>query len=114
VTGAWPLPDPVKFSGSRGPRQRTQGWRPALWLMAAMLAVVLTGVVLSLPRTLGKAKSSRSFRELFAKTRPINRLAAARIFMAPTSFRSRCQFTAGDTCDRLATILTIWSGNDDG
>jgi predicted MFS family arabinose efflux permease len=57
------------------------GFRPALWLMAVMLAVVLTGVTLSLPRTLGKAKGSKSFRELFAKTRSINLLAAARIFM---------------------------------
>jgi len=57
------------------------GFSPALWLMAAMLAVPLVGVTLSLPRTLGKAKSSKSFRELFAKTRAINVLAAARIFM---------------------------------
>jgi predicted MFS family arabinose efflux permease len=57
------------------------GFRSALWLMTATLAIVLTGVVLSLPRTLGKARSSKSFRELFAKTRPINLLAAARIFM---------------------------------
>ena len=57
------------------------GFGPALWLMAAMLAVPLVGVTLSLPKTLGKAKSSKSFRELFAKTRPINLLAAARIFM---------------------------------
>jgi hypothetical protein len=57
------------------------GFRPALWLMAAMLAVVLAGVVLSLLRALGKAKSSRSFRELFAKTRAINLMAAARVFM---------------------------------
>lgn len=57
------------------------GFRQALWLMAAMLAVVLAGVLWSLPRTLGKAQSSKSFRELFAKTRAINLLAAARIFM---------------------------------
>jgi hypothetical protein len=57
------------------------GFGPALWLMAAMLAMPLVGVTLSLPKTLGKAKSSKSFRELFAKTRPINLLAAARIFM---------------------------------
>jgi len=57
------------------------GFRPALWLMAGMLAVVLMSVMLSLPRTLGKAKSSKSFRELFAKTRAINLMAAARIFM---------------------------------
>jgi len=57
------------------------GFRPALWLMAGMLAVVLVCVMLSLPRTLGKAKSSKSFGELFAKTRAINLMAAARIFM---------------------------------
>ena len=57
------------------------GFRPALWLMAGMLAVVLVSVMLSLPRTLGKAKSSKSFGELFAKTRAINLMAAARIFM---------------------------------
>ncbi len=57
------------------------GFRPALWLMAAMLACVLVGVVFSLPRTLGKAKASKSFRELFAKTRAINLMAAARIFL---------------------------------
>jgi len=57
------------------------GFRPALWLMAGMLAVVLVSVMLSLPRTLGKAKSSKSFGELFAKTRAINLMAAARVFM---------------------------------
>jgi predicted MFS family arabinose efflux permease len=59
----------------------TIGFRGALWLMAAVLACVLAGVAVSLPRTLGKAKASKSFRELFAKTRAINLMAAARIFM---------------------------------
>jgi len=57
------------------------GFRPALWLMAGMLAIVLVSVMLSLPRTLGKAKASKSFHELFAKSRAINLIAAARIFM---------------------------------
>ncbi len=57
------------------------GFRAALWLMAAILAGVLVLVAVSLPRTLGKAKASRSFRELFAKTRAINLMAAARIFL---------------------------------
>jgi len=57
------------------------GFKPALWLMAAMLAAVLTGVLMSLPRELGKAKASKSFGELFAKSRAINLLAAARIFL---------------------------------
>jgi len=57
------------------------GFRGALWMMAGLLVLVLVGVALSLPRTLGKAKASKSFRELFAKTRSINLLAGARIFM---------------------------------
>ena len=57
------------------------GFRPALWLMAAMLVLVLAGVLTSLPRQLGKAKSSKSFKELFAKTRAINLMAVARVFM---------------------------------
>ena len=57
------------------------GFRGALWLMVALLAFVLAGVAMSLPRTLGKAKASKSFRELFAKSRSINLMAAARIFM---------------------------------
>jgi predicted MFS family arabinose efflux permease len=59
----------------------TVGFRGALWLMAAALALVLAGVAMSLPRTLGKAKASKSFRELFAKTRSINLMAAARVFL---------------------------------
>ena len=46
------------------------GFRPALWLMAAMLAIVLVGVMLSLPRTLGKAKSSKSFRDCSPRPAP--------------------------------------------
>jgi predicted MFS family arabinose efflux permease len=57
------------------------GFRSALWLMAGMLVIVLIAVLFALPRELGKAKSSKSFRELFAKTRAINLMAAARIFL---------------------------------
>jgi len=57
------------------------GFRGALWLMAGLLAVVLLGVALSLPRELGMAKASKSFGELFAKTRAINLMAAARVFL---------------------------------
>ena len=55
------------------------GFAASLWLMAAMLAVVLGGVLLSLPPMMGKAKASRSARELFAKSPGINQLALARI-----------------------------------
>jgi hypothetical protein len=57
------------------------GFRGALWLMAAALTAVLLGIAFSLPCTLGKAKASKSFRELFAKTRSINLIAAARVFL---------------------------------
>jgi MFS family permease len=57
------------------------GFNPALWLMAAMLGTVLVGVVLSLPTELGKAKASKSFGELFAKTRAVNVISAARVFL---------------------------------
>lgn len=60
---------------------QTLGFRDALWAMAALLAVVLAGVLLSLPRSLGQAKASKSFKELFAKAPAINLLAAARVFL---------------------------------
>ncbi|MEI7598493.1 MAG: organoarsenical effux MFS transporter ArsJ [Aestuariivirga sp.] len=57
------------------------GFRYSLWLMALMLALVLVGVVRSLPPMMGKSKASSSARELFGKSRAINLLAAARIFL---------------------------------
>jgi predicted MFS family arabinose efflux permease len=57
------------------------GFRPALWLMAGLLAVILVAGLVLLPRELGKAKSSKSMKELFGKSRGVNLLAAARIFM---------------------------------
>ncbi len=57
------------------------GFRGALWLMAVALAAVLAGVVLSLPPLMGRAKASRSARELFAKSRGVNLLATARVFL---------------------------------
>lgn len=55
------------------------GFAVSLWFMAALLAVILSGVLLSLPPMMGKAKASRSARELFAKSPGINQLALARI-----------------------------------
>ena len=57
------------------------GFKMALWLMAALLAVIFVAGMVLLPRQLGKAKSSKSVRELFAKSRGINLLAAARVFL---------------------------------
>jgi MFS family permease len=57
------------------------GFRYALWSMAALLAVVLVGVLAFVPPLMGKAKASKSARELFAKNRGINALAAARVML---------------------------------
>ncbi len=57
------------------------GFQGALWAMAAVLACVLAGVAVSLPRELGKAKASKSFKELFSKSRAINLMACARLFL---------------------------------
>ena len=58
---------------------QTLGFRGSLWTMACLLALVLLGVVSSLPPMMGKSKASKSARELFAKNPGINALAAARV-----------------------------------
>ena len=55
------------------------GFQHALWSMAGLLAVVLIGVVGFVPPLMGKAKGSKSVKELFAKDRAVNLLAAARV-----------------------------------
>ncbi len=57
------------------------GFRGALWVMAATLGAILTGVVLFLPPLMGKAKASKSAREFFTKNQGVNLLAAARVFL---------------------------------
>jgi MFS family permease len=57
------------------------GFSASLWLMAGVLTIVLIAVLLSLPRMMGKAKASKTFRELFGKSRAINLLAGARVFL---------------------------------
>ncbi len=55
------------------------GFGAALWTLAGLLALVLAGVVSFVPPLMGKAKASKSAKELFAKSRAINLLAAARV-----------------------------------
>jgi MFS family permease len=55
------------------------GFRESLWAMASLLAGVLAAVLAFVPPLMGKAKPSASARELFAKNRGINLLAAARV-----------------------------------
>ena len=58
---------------------QTLGFRLSLWLMAALLALVLLGVLAFVPKLMGKSQASKSARELFAKNRGINLLALARV-----------------------------------
>ncbi len=57
------------------------GFRLSLWVMAASLALILLGVVISLPPMMGKRKASSSVRELFGKSKGVNLLAAARVML---------------------------------
>jgi predicted MFS family arabinose efflux permease len=83
--------------------------------MAALLALVLAGVLLSLPRLMGKARASRSARELFAKGPGINTLAAARVVL----FGARdvwfvvslpvFLYAAGWTFTMVGSFLAAWT-----
>ena len=55
------------------------GFRGALFAMAAALALILAGVVLSLPPLMGRARASATAREFLGKSRGVNLLAAARV-----------------------------------
>jgi predicted MFS family arabinose efflux permease len=91
------------------------GFRGALWAMAAMLALILAGVVTSLPAMLGKAKASKSARELFAKNRGVNLLAMARVAL----FGARdvwfvvgvpvFLYASGWTFTMVGTFLALWT-----
>ncbi len=59
----------------------TLGFQIALWSMAAVLAVILFLAVLSVQGELGKAKSKITGKDLFSKSREINILSFARIFL---------------------------------
>ena len=57
------------------------GFQMSLWAMAALLSLVLIGVVVYVPKLMGKSKASKSAKELFAKNEAINLLAAARVVL---------------------------------
>jgi len=91
------------------------GFRGALWAMAAMLGLIMLGVVTALPAMMGKAKASRSARELFAKNRAVNLLALARVAL----FGARdvwfvvgvpvFLYASGWTFTRVGTFLAFWT-----
>ncbi|MGY1424936.1 organoarsenical effux MFS transporter ArsJ [Lysobacter sp. A289] len=59
----------------------TVGFAPAIAIMAAGLALVWLLSMSLLKRDLGKAKSKPKFRDIFSKSRAINQLSAARMFL---------------------------------
>ncbi len=93
----------------------TVGFRYALWMMATLLAMIFIAGLLSLPRELGKAKSSKTVRELFGKSRAVNLLAFARIFL----FGARdvwfvvglpvFLYANGWTFLQVGTFLAVWT-----
>ena len=94
---------------------QTLGFQQSLWAMAALLAVVLAGVLLFVPRLMGKAKASKSAKELFAKNPGINALAAARVAL----FGARdvwfvvgvpvFLYAAGWTFTMVGAFLALWT-----
>ena len=94
---------------------QTLGFQHALWAMAALLALVLVGVVTSLPQMMGKNKASKSARELFAKNTGVNVLAAARVVL----FGARdvwfvvgvpvYLYSQGWTFTMVGTFLAAWT-----
>ncbi len=57
------------------------GFQDGLWLMAGFLAVILAGAALAVEKGMGKAKKKAKFTEIFSKSREINLLSAARVFL---------------------------------
>ncbi len=59
----------------------TVGFRTALLLMAGGLALVLLATVLALPGSMGMARKKTKFSAILSKSRDINLLSAARLFL---------------------------------
>lgn len=57
------------------------GFKAAVLLMAAVLALVFIGSVLGLESNMGKAKDKPKFNQIFSKSSSINILSAARMFL---------------------------------
>lgn len=57
------------------------GFRNSLLLMAGGLALVLLATVISLPREIGRAQKKTRFSAILSKSREINLLSAARLFL---------------------------------
>lgn len=94
---------------------QTLGFQTSLWAMAALLSLVFVGVAAFVPPMMGKSKASKSARELFAKNRGINLLAAARVAL----FGARdvwfvvgvpvFLYSAGWTFTMVGGFLALWT-----
>jgi MFS family permease len=94
---------------------QTLGFQWSLWSMSGLLALILVGVVTSVPALMGRSRASRSARELFAKSPGINALAAARVLL----FGARdvwfvvgvpvFLYSIGWTFTMVGTFLACWT-----
>lgn len=94
---------------------QTLGFRASLWAMAGLLGLVLCGVLAFVPPLMGKSRASKTARELFAKSRGINLLAAARVAL----FGARdvwfvvgvpvFLYAAGWTFTMVGAFLALWT-----
>ena len=57
------------------------GYDDALWAMAAVLAVVVIGLLMFLNEDIGRSKKKTPLRSILSKSTAINRLSAARFFL---------------------------------
>ena len=89
------------------------GFKAAVILMAAVLTLVWIASLILLQQDLGKAKNKPGFNELFSKSRAINMLSAARLFLfcardiwfvvaLPVFLSSQLQWTFWQTSGFLA------------
>jgi MFS family permease len=91
------------------------GFQRSLWAMAACWRWCFVGVVAFVPPLMGKSKASKSAKELFAKNRGINLLAAARVAL----FGARdvwfvvgvpvFLYAAGWTFTMVGGFLALWT-----
>lgn len=93
----------------------TMGFEGSLYLMAGVLFVIWAGSWIALPPNMGRAKAKVGFKQLFSKTREINVLSAARLFL----FGARdiwfvvgvpvfLEGTLGWTFSQVGTFMALW------
>ena len=91
------------------------GFQWSLLAMAGLLALILIGVISSLPPMIGKSKASKSAKELFSKNQGLNALSAARVVL----FGARdvwfvvgvpvFLYSVGWTFTMVGTFLATWT-----